>query len=552
MNHELEEQVAAWLAADPDPLDVATLQQFLDEGNEAELQRRFSAPLTFGTAGLRGPVMAGPAGMNRCTVRRATQGVAHWLEESGADCSLGVVVGRDARHGSEAFNDEVVAVLLGAGIVVHEMPRPLPTPLVAFAVKELRAVAGIMITASHNPPGDNGYKLFAADGSQIIAPDDATVEYGARTAGPPTLGERTSPLHHYLTASLLARYRDHFASRFGVKGGTDFPITYTPLHGVGGVTMMELFVAAGYRGVNPVASQFVPDADFSTLAFPNPEEPGALDLALAEANATGSSLVVANDPDADRLGVAVKGREGWRVLRGDEIGWLIASAILEDPGAPGNVMATTIVSSTMLEKMVEKHWMRFARTLTGFKWIGRAAGEGILAFGYEEALGYAVDPLVADKDGMSAALALCRLAVELDGYGASLLDRLDELEKRYGVHAGCQVAIRAEGDSAMATISASVARLLVEPPATLGGQDVTMVVDLATGFRGLPPTEGVYLQFGDAGWVVVRPSGTEPKLKAYLELTPPRDDKMALAPQRAAANIRLTAIAEDLERRLRL
>ncbi|HUY16527.1 MAG TPA: phospho-sugar mutase [Acidimicrobiales bacterium] len=487
MKTSLRDDVVAWLALDPDENDRRTLQDLLDADDEVELERRFATPLTFGTAGLRGPEMAGPAGMNRATVRRATQGVLSWLEEIGVDAKRGVVVGRDARHGSETFNDEVVRVLLGAGAVVYELPSPLPTPFVPYCVKALGAAAGVMITASHNPPEDNGYKLYARDGAQIIPPDDEIVERYARRAGPATLADRSAPGHVTVSPSTLDEYRAHFLERFRVEGGSDLRITYTPLHGVGGETMMNLFADAGYAHVTPVASQFKPDGAFPTLPFPNPEEPGALDRAVQTANDSSSTFIIANDPDADRLGAAVRTDEGWHLLRGDEIGWLLASALLDEIGAANQMVATTIVSSTMLEKMAAASDVPFATTLTGFKWIARAAPLDALGFGYEEALGFAVDARVADKDGLSAALALARLAHELAQQGHSVLDRLDELETRFGVHATSQVALRATGPEGPAVIRKVVAALAAEPPTMLGMLDVREVIDLNDGWRGLLP-----------------------------------------------------------------
>jgi phosphomannomutase len=552
VNRALREQVTAWIAADPDGDDRSTLQSLLDADDESELERRFAAPLTFGTAGLRGPVMAGPAGMNRCTIRRATQGVVAWLGEIGVDPAKGVVVGRDARRGSESFNDEVVRVLLGAGVEVFEMPGPLPTPLVAYIVKALGLAAGIMVTASHNPPMDNGFKLYSSDGAQIIAPNDEVVERHARAAGAPTLGERTSEHHHYVGDDLLARYRSHFIERFAVAGASDLRIAYTPLHGVGGKLMMELFEGAGVTSVTPVAAQFAPDAAFPTLPFPNPEEPGALDLAIACAEETGSDLVIANDPDADRLGAAVRAATGWLPLGGDEIGWLLASALLPTMHDPHDVVATTIVSSTMLREMAREAGVAFAQTLTGFKWIARAAGEGVLRFGYEEALGYAVDPAVADKDGLSAALALARLAHDLALEGKSLLDRLDEIESRFGVHAISQLSVRAEGPAGLDAIRGAVASLREKPPSTLGGVVVSDVADLAKGYEGLAPTDGVLLRLGTTGRVVVRPSGTEAKLKAYVEITMAPSLTTPLADQRAEAVAVVAGVRADLEDRLTL
>jgi len=545
----LRDDVVAWLALDPDENDRRTLQDLLDADDEVELERRFATPLTFGTAGLRGPEMAGPAGMNRATVRRATQGVLSWLEEIGVDAKRGVVVGRDARHGSETFNDEVVRVLLGAGAVVYELPSPLPTPFVPYCVKALGAAAGVMITASHNPPEDNGYKLYARDGAQIIPPDDEIVERYARRAGPATLADRSAPGHVTVSPSTLDEYRAHFLERFRVEGGSDLRITYTPLHGVGGETMMNLFADAGYAHVTPVASQFKPDGAFPTLPFPNPEEPGALDRAVQTANDSSSTFIIANDPDADRLGAAVRTDEGWHLLRGDEIGWLLASALLDEIGAANQMVATTIVSSTMLEKMAAASDVPFATTLTGFKWIARAAPLDALGFGYEEALGFAVDARVADKDGLSAALALARLAHELAQQGHSVLDRLDELETRFGVHATSQVALRATGPEGPAVIRKVVAALAAEPPTMLGMLDVREVIDLNDGWRGLLPTEGLYLSLGEWGRVIVRPSGTEPKVKAYIEVTPPQE--RSLADQRAHAVKLVDGIRANLTSLLR-
>jgi phosphomannomutase len=551
VNQTLRDQVLAWIAGDPDPEDRATLQSLLDDKNEDELQRRFVAPLTFGTAGLRGPVMAGPAGMNRYTVRRATQGVIAWLNEIGVDTERGVVVGRDGRRGSESFNSEAVHVLLGAGVKVFEMPAPLPTPLVAYCVKELGAAAGIMITASHNPPGDNGYKLYSSDGSQIIPPNDEIVERFADAATTPVLAERPSSHHRWISPDVITKYRNHMSQRFAVAGGTDFAIAYTPLHGVGGSTMMELFAGAGYRNVTKVAEQFEPDGRFPTLPFPNPEESGALDLAMATAESAGATLVIANDPDADRLGAAVKGPAGWHVLRGDEIGWLLATSLLPEMTGSKDTVATTIVSSTMLEAMAREAGVPFQMTLTGFKWLARAAGDGVLRFGYEEALGFAVDPFVADKDGMSAALALSRLAVQLDEKGHTLLDRLDEVESRFGVHSIYQLSLRAEGPHGLVAIKNAVTRLRERPPTSLGGIDVSESFDLVNGYEGLGPTDGVLLRLGVSGRVVVRPSGTEPKLKAYIEITSPPSTATSLASQREVAATKVRAVRDDLEELLR-
>ena len=552
MNSSLRAEVAAWIARDPDPDDRATLQALLADDNESELERRFASPLSFGTAGLRGPLEAGPAGMNRYTVRRATQGVIAWLDEIGVDPAKGVVVGRDARNGSEVFNHEVVAVLLGAHVKVYELSRPLPTPFVAYGVKALGAAAGIMITASHNPPEDNGFKLYSSDGAQIVPPNDEIVERHANNSSEPTLAARTSRYHRYVSEDLVSQYRQHFATRFAVEGGSDLRIVYTALHGVGGATMIQLFAQAGYRRVTPVAAQFEPDPRFPTLAFPNPEEPGALDLAIATADDVGARLVIANDPDADRLGAAVRGPLGWHVLRGDEIGWLLAAALLPQMTSANDVVATTIVSSTLLGEMARRASVNFAMTLTGFKWISRAAGAGVLRFGYEEALGFAVDPAVADKDGMSAALALAHLADRLDREGRTLLDQLDEIESRFGVHCVSQLSVRVSGTNGLELIRASVAKMRATPPTSLGAVAVSAIHDLALGYQGLLASDGLLFELGSTGRVVVRPSGTETKLKAYIEVTSAPCDVTELAAQRGAAWAVVDAIRLDLETRLAL
>jgi phosphomannomutase len=537
-----EADVEAWIAGDPDPLSREELRALLARDDDEELARRFARPLRFGTAGLRGPVMAGPSGMNRYSVRRATQGVVAWLAQRGDDVGRGVVVGRDARHGSPAFADEVVAVLLGAGVRVWELPAALPTPFVPYCVKTLGACAGVMITASHNPPQDNGYKLYAGDGAQILAPDDEVVERFAREAPlDPPLGSRDSDVHEWVTADVLERYRTHLLERFAPRGGSDLAIVYTPLHGVGGESARDLLRRAGYRQVHVVDAQFAPDPDFPTLPFPNPEEPGALDLAIRLARETGADLVLANDPDADRLGAAIPDQGQWRALRGDEIGCLLASALFDAGIAPGNVVATTIVSSTLLAAMAREYGVTFELTLTGFKWIARAAREHRLAFGYEEALGFAVDDAVADKDGLSAALALARLAHDLAASGRTLVDRLDELEERYGVHATAQVSLRLADEAAAGRV---VALLRAHAPTTLGGVAVRAVVDLRDGWRGLAATDGLIFELGERGRVVVRPSGTEPKVKFYLEVTEVTGP--TLRARRAEAARQLRAISDDV------
>ncbi len=545
----LRSTAEAWVALDPDEHDRGTVQALLDAGDEEGLTRLFLPPLTFGTAGLRGPEMAGSAGMNRLTVRRATQGVVEWMHQAGLSPERGVVVGRDARRGSEAFNTEVVEVLLGAGVRVFEMPRPLPTPYVAYAVKALGAAAGVMITASHNPAADNGYKLYGPEGSQIVSPVDTIVEAAMAAAGPATLHSRESDLHEYVAEDLLEDYRQHMVNRFRVEDN-EFPIVYTPMHGVGGDEVTAVLARAGFQRVLPVRQQMEPDAAFPTVSFPNPEEPGALDLALALANERNANVILANDPDADRLAVAARDSAGvWRVLRGDEIGWLLASALLP-LAQPGDVVATSIVSSTMLSAMAAAAGVSYADTLTGFKWVAKAAGAGRLLFGYEEAIGYGVDNAVGDKDGVSAALAVAKLAFDLAVEGQTLFDRLDEIERAFGVHAGSQVSLRVTPPAGREVLLATMARVRQTPPTSIGGLAVTEVIDLEAGWRGLPATEGLIWRLGEVSRVIVRPSGTEPKLKAYIEVVEAPDDDVTAA--RARAAVVVDALRRDLETLLAL
>jgi phosphomannomutase len=508
------DDVQAWIADEVDDGAAAELRELLDAGSEAELADRFRAPLTFGTAGLRGPLRAGPNGMNTTVVRRAAAGLAAWLaaHEHGGEP---VVVGYDARHGSAGFARDSAAIFAAAGFRARLLPGPLPTPVLAYAVRALGAAAGVMVTASHNPPRDNGYKVYAADGAQIIPPADSEIEAAIRVVGP----ARQIPLDPdgvvVLDNSVLDAYV-HDVAGLIADGPRELRIVHTAMHGVGSETLRAVFAQAGFTDVHPVPEQERPDPDFPTVAFPNPEEPGALDLALARARETSADLVLANDPDADRCAVAVPAPDGgWRMLRGDEVGILLADALLR-LGVRGTY-ATTIVSSSMLAALAARNGVGYAETLTGFKWLARAAPD--LAFGYEEALGYAVAPhLVADKDGISAALRVAELAATLRREGSSLLTRLDELAAEYGRYATDQVSVRVAD---LALIDAMMARLRAEPPATLLGAPAS-VEELR------PATDG--LRWRAPGLrVVIRPSGTEPKLKAYLEVVEPSGSASAAA-----------------------
>lgn len=554
-------EVEAWIADDPEPADRDELRALLarsaaDPGARADLAERFAGRLHFGTAGLRAPVGAGPMRLNRAVVRGATAGLAGWLQRHVPDAArLGVVVGCDARHRSAELWEETSRVLAGTGIAVHTLPPRQPTPLLAFATRHLGAAAGVMITASHNPAADNGYKLYLGDGAQIVPPVDAEIEAAIAAVGPLAavpVAAAGDPLIRPVGVEVRDAYLTAIcAAAPAPAGAADLRIVHTAMHGVATELYDAAAARAGYPAANHVAAQAEPDPDFPTVAFPNPEEPGALDLALAHARAVDADIVIANDPDGDRLAVAVPdpatpGR--WRALSGDELGSLLGAAILAGevgPGGPpaGRVVASSLVSSSMLASVAAGAGATWVETLTGFKWIVRAAEAvpgGRLVFGYEEALGYVVGDAVRDKDGLGTALAVLALAAADKAAGRPLLARLDDLDRVHGVHATRQLTRRLPS---AADAAAEVDRLRRRPPAQLAGRPVRAVEDLAGGGR-LPPSDVIVIRL-DAARVVVRPSGTEPKLKAYLEVVEPPDPDVASARARAAAAL------DDLEVALR-
>jgi phosphomannomutase len=520
----LRDPTMRWIADDPDPATRDELTRVLaaamagTAGAVDDLADRMSGTLRFGTAGLRGPVRAGPSGMNVAVVRRATSGLATWLARGGQRGA--VVVGRDARHGSAAFASAAAEVLAGAGFTVHTLPSALPTPVLAFAVRHLGAVAGVQITASHNPPADNGYKVYLADGAQIAPPSDAEIE-AAIIAAPPAVAVPTSP--RVTTSDVTEAYLDR-VGRLPRGPARDLRVALTPMHGVGGETAVHALHRAGFTDVHVVRAQATPDPDFPTVAFPNPEEPGATDLLLALAAEVGADLAIALDPDADRCALAVPGTP-WRALTGDETGVLLGDHLLRSGGYTDPLVATTVVSSSMLRAVAAAHGARYAETLTGFKWIVRG-GPG-LVFGYEEALGYCVDPdAVRDKDGIAAAVLACDLAATLKAAGQGLPDRLDALAREHGVHATAGVSLRMEP----AVRDGVVERLRSAPPA---------------GWAPERPAPDVLVLRRDGERLVIRPSGTEPKLKAYLEVVEPPSDDVAAARARAAT--RMTSLRKEVE-----
>jgi phosphomannomutase len=534
----LLERARAWAADDPDDTTRAELEQIIADvaggADQAELADRFAGTLEFGTAGLRGAVGAGPNRMNRVVVTRAAAGLAAYLKEHGE--SGPVVVGFDARHRSDDFARDTAEVMSGAGFKVWVLPRPLPTPVVAFAIRELGCAAGVMVTASHNPPQDNGYKVYLGDGSQIVPPADAGIAARIDAVGALRDVPR-GPGGTVLGEHIVDRYLDTIAE-LAQDGPRDLDLVYTPLHGVGGASVLQVLETAGFSAPRVVEQQEQPDPDFPTVSFPNPEEPGAMDLALALAAEHGADLVVANDPDADRCAAAVPTGNGWRMLRGDEVGALLAHHLMAR-GRTGT-WATSIVSSSLLGRMAAAAGQPYVETLTGFKWIGRVPG---LAFGYEEALGYCCDPdHVKDKDGVSALLLLCELAAQTKAAGRTLVDVLDDLAVQHGLHATDQVSVRVAD---LSLIAAAMERLRAAPPDELGGLAVERVDDLALGSAVLPPTDGLRFHLADGARVVIRPSGTEPKLKCYLEVVVPVDAAAGVDAARISAAARLDALGAD-------
>lgn len=509
-----------WIAHDPDPKTAAELAACGPD----ELAARFARPLRFGTAGLRGPVRGGPDAMNVAVVSRATWAVAQVLKDRGL-AGAPVIVGRDARHGSAVFATVTAEVLAAEWFSVLQPPGPVPTPVVAFGVREARAAAGIQITASHNPPTDNGYKVYFDGGIQIVSPTDRRIEAAMADAPPPDQIAR-APVAPADTG-LVERYVRRAAAVRRSDGSVR--VALTPLHGVGGAVAVETLRRAGFHEVHTVGAQFAPDPDFPTVAFPNPEEPGAADALLTVAADVEADVAIALDPDADRCAVGIPTTTGWRMLSGDETGWLLGNYILSHGNTAGAVVASSVVSSRMLSKIAADHGATHVETLTGFKWLARADENvpgGRLVYAYEEAIGHCVDPdAVRDKDGISAAVLVCDLVASLKRRGRSVPGALDDLARRHGVHAVAAVSRRvADADEAAELMR----RLRAAPPSRLAGFAAT-TTDIA---------DALIFTGGDgqaSARVVVRPSGTEPKLKCYLEIRCAPTDDLRSARERAGA-----------------
>ncbi|UNX54190.1 phospho-sugar mutase [Georgenia sp. TF02-10] len=586
------EEVRAWIDADPDPATRAELAELLARATDgagdaavapgdaagapgdtagapgdaagapagaderararAELAARFAGPLEFGTAGLRGALGAGPHRMNRAVVIRAAAGLAAFLaEQVGPDFS--VVIGYDARHGSADFAVDTAAVVTATGGRARLLPAPLPTPVLAFAVRHLGADAGVMVTASHNPPQDNGYKVYlggravtgSGQGAQIVPPYDEQIAAHIAAVGPAAAVQRAADGWEVLGPQVREAYLQRVASLVPGEHSRALRIVLTPMHGVGGATAVEALRRAGFTDVVVVPEQAEPDPDFPTVAFPNPEEPGALDLALRLARRVRADLVIANDPDADRCSAAVPDPAadgGWRQLTGDEIGSLLGEQTAAAAALTGRgVLASSVVSSQLLARIAQSHGLAHRTTLTGFKWIARTEG---LVFGYEEAIGFCVDPTaVRDKDGISAAVRLAYLGAQLTDTGRTFLDALDDLARRHGLHHTSQLAVRVTD---LGLIADAMARLRQSPPTALAGSPVTARTDLAEGSADLPPTDGLLYLTAAGDRVIVRPSGTEPKLKCYLEVVLPVADGGDVAAARRAAADRMTRLRADV------
>ena len=512
---ELRAEVEEWIALDPDPKTAAQLQSWLDSENTEELNSAFSGFLQFGTAGLRGPIGPGPSRMNRAVVARAAAGIAAYMKERGLSS---VVIGRDARYGSEDFTFESAAIFSGAGMKVYVLPRPLPTPVLAYAVRDLNVDCGIMVTASHNPPQDNGYKVYlggVVDGinynaSQIVSPADEQISAHIATQ------------NHELTRAdvweiLNDDVLDRYVARTARIAPDVYPVRaiYTAMHGVGTETVEKVFAKAAYADPILVKAQTDPDPDFPTVAFPNPEEPGAIDLSLVVAREHDGDVVIANDPDADRCAAAINDGGTWRMLSGDELGALFGEYLASNSPEKyrERCFANSIVSSSLLSKIANHHGIEFHETLTGFKWLAKLEN---LGFGYEEAIGYSVDPqTVNDKDGVSAAIALARIAGELKSQGSSISQYLKKIREKYGFHKTIQISIRVAD---LHNISRVLNAIRAAVPSEIAGYRVERFDDLLDPSGDLPPTDGVRFYLEEGIRVIIRPSGTEPKVKCYIEV----------------------------------
>ncbi|MGB8330328.1 MAG: phospho-sugar mutase [Polyangiales bacterium] len=558
----------SWVAQDPDPETRLELEALIDRGDLAELEARFAGTLEFGTAGLRGLLGAGPMRMNRVTVARATAGLCAWLKQRVPEVtSRGICVGRDARVNSDVFERDVVEIAAGASIPVWMFGDVVPTPILAFAVLQLRAAAGVMITASHNPPGYNGFKVYWQNGAQIIPPNDSGIASEIARA-PLFVQIPRASIQEARTGELLReadfireQYVGRIAAELGPSGAhAHVRVAYTALHGVAEGVFREVLARGGFEDVHSVAEQAAADGRFPTVAFPNPEEPGAMDRVLALGERVKADLAIANDPDGDRVAVAVRGERGFELLSGNELGVLLAQELLDRyQGTATPVVISTVVSSPMLGLVASCHGARWEQTLTGHKWIQNRAMEleqegYAYVFGYEEALGYAPCAAVRDKDGISSALLITSLAACLKVRGETLLDARDALWRRHGFFADRQISVRFEGSDAWARMNELVDRFRQAPPSQIGGQAVLRMQDLGrqvqwtpaglTALTGFATSNVLIFELQGGHRVMLRPSGTEPKLKYYFHASAPvhrRDDLSASKKQALDVLDRLVA-----------
>jgi phosphomannomutase len=563
------EAAEAWLSEDPDPKTAAELRALIDRADKRddaalrELRESFDGHLQFGTAGLRGVLGPGPQRMNRVLVRKVTAGLAAYLRERGTDATKrGVVVAHDARHNSRVFAEDTARVLAGAGIKVYLAHRPWPTPTTAWAVTDLGAAAGVMVTASHNPPEYNGYKVYWDNGAQIIPPHDKGIAdsiFREQDRGPsnklpmPDLDDaRKRGMVVDLDESLHDRYLAAVAALRAQPAldGSRLIIAYTPLHGVGAASVEPALERAGFPRVHTEETQRKGDPDFPTVRFPNPEEKGAMDRVLELARRCSADLVLANDPDADRLCVAVPDEGSYRVLTGDQVGALLADYLLEVGPKDKRMVATTVVSSQLLSFLAQAAGADYRETLTGFKWIGNAAMDyerdhnGRFVMGYEEALGYSVGPLVRDKDGVSACVIFAELVAWNRARGKTVLDHLDDIYRRVGLFVTEQMSLTKPGSEGLAEINAAMTRFRSKPPTELAGFAVEQVVDLAAGEGGLPPSDVLVFKLAGGRRIIMRPSGTEPKLKSYYEVRVPVDAGESIADARVRGLAELAKIRD--------
>jgi phosphomannomutase len=507
---ELIDLAKNWLAQDPDPSTRAELQELIENNDSTALAERFSSRLEFGTAGLRGALGAGSNRMNRVLVGQAAAGLGRYL---GAGSS--VVIGFDGRLNSDVFAKDSAEILAGMGLKVFLVDGYAPTPLISFATRYLGVSAGIMVTASHNPRNDNGYKLYLGgsfQGSQIISPVDSDIEKEIEYIAEHETFQSLSKSNNYsvIGEDLREAYLLAVLNKVPKVSNPKLKIVYTPMHGVGYTSASKIFDRAGFNEIIPVIEQMQPDGRFPTVEFPNPEEKGALDLAKKLAEETKADLIVANDPDADRVAIAVKTETGFKQLTGDEVGLILGDYIASK--ASSGTLACSIVSSSALAEVAKVNNLNFVETLTGFKWISKVPN---LIFGYEEALGYCIDPdHVADKDGLSAALLLASIAESEAARGKTLLDRLEALRGKYGYFATGQISIRF---SEISKIGEVMRQLRANPVGHLNGENLK-VTDFSLGEAGLPSTDALRYELEDQSRVIIRPSGTEPKLKCYLQV----------------------------------